>query len=390
MVIPYSPLNSTMNISRFALCETPFYYYNLTLLQQTLDSITAATADSPNFHVHYALKACVAPEVLQIIAQHGFGADCVSGGEIEMAHQHGFAASDIVFAGVGKADWEILRALDLGIQCFNVESLPELEIINELAARKNLVARVAFRINPNVDAHTHAKITTGLNENKFGLALEDTLPAIRRAASLTNIQFIGLHFHIGSQITKLDSYRELCIRVNELQSSLEEEGIFVPTLNVGGGLGVNYTAPDTEAIPDFASYFSIFKQELQLREGQSVHFELGRSIVAQCGSLISRVLYVKEGHSKRFVIVDAGMTDLIRPAMYGSTHQIDNLSHPEAPKASFDVVGPICESSDVFATDYVMPTPQRGDLLAFRSAGAYGEIMASQYNCRRLPGHIAE
>lgn len=379
-----------MNISRFSQRVTPFYYYDLSLLRQTLEAITTATADTPHFHVHYALKACVAPEVLRTISQHGFGADCVSGGEVEVAHQHGFNASNIVFAGVGKADWEINRALELDIQCFNVESLPELEIINVLATAQKKVAKVAFRINPNVDARTHAKITTGLNENKFGLAIDDTIPAIRRAQALSNIEFVGLHFHIGSQITDLTPFSELCTCINELQVQLEEAGITVPTLNVGGGLGVNYEQPDADAIPNFAAYFTIFKQELQLREGQSVHFELGRSIVAQCGSLISRVLYVKEGQAKRFVIVDAGMTDLVRPAMYGSLHQIDNLSHPEAPQAQFDVVGPICESSDVFASDYELPTPKRGDLLAFRSAGAYGEIMASQYNCRRLPGHIAE
>lgn len=379
-----------MNISRFSQRETPFYYYDLSLLRQTLEAITAATADAPHFHVHYALKACVAPEVLHTISQHGLGADCVSGGEIEVAYHHGFDANNIVFAGVGKADWEINRALDLGIQCFNVESLPELEIINELATVQKKVAKVAFRINPNVDAHTHAKITTGLNENKFGLAIDDTIPAIRRAQTLSNIELVGLHFHIGSQITDLTPFSALCTRINELQTQLEAEGITVPTLNVGGGLGVNYVQPDADAIPNFVDYFSIFKRELQLREGQSVHFELGRSVVAQCGSLISRVLYVKEGHAKRFIIVDAGMTDLVRPAMYGSIHQIDNLSQPEAPQALFDVVGPICESSDVFASDYSMPTPKRGDFLAFRSAGAYGEIMASQYNCRRLPGHIAE
>lgn len=379
-----------MNASRFAQCETPFYYYDLSVLRQTLEAIANATADAPQFSVHYALKACVAPEVLRTISQYGLGADCVSGGEIEVAHQYGFAPNSIVFAGVGKADWEINRALELGIQCFNVESLPELEVINHLAAEKQKTAQVAFRINPNVDALTHAKITTGLNENKFGIALEDTLNAIRRAKSLPNVEFVGLHFHIGSQITELTPFRKLCQRINELQTTLEQEGISIPTLNVGGGLGVNYEQPDAEAIPNFAEYFAIFKQDLELREGQTVHFELGRSIVAQCGSLISRVLYVKEGHAKRFVIVDAGMTDLIRPAMYGSLHQIENLSHPEAPTAQFDVVGPICESSDVFASNYTLPTPQRGDLLAFRSAGAYGEIMASQYNCRRLPGHIAE
>lgn len=379
-----------MNLSHLAQRETPFYIYDLSLLRQTLSAIHAATAEHPHFHVHYALKANVAPEVLRTISASGLGADCVSGGEIETAHQHGFSADSIVFAGVGKADWEIKRALSLGISCFNVESMPELEVIDQLAAAQGTVARVAFRINPNVDAHTHAKITTGLNENKFGLAMEDMIPAIRRAAQLQHVTFVGLHFHIGSQITELAPFEALCHRINELQTQLDNAGITAQTINVGGGYGVNYHAPDEQPIPDFKAYFDVFARHLALRHGQSVHFELGRSIVAQCGSLISRVLYVKEGHAKKFVIVDAGMTDLVRPAMYGSFHQIDNLSHPNSPQATFDVVGPICESSDVFATDYPLATPQRGDLLAFRSAGAYGEIMASQYNCRRLPGHIAE
>ena len=290
-----------------------------------------------------------------------------------------------MFAGVGKSDREIEIALELGICCFNVESLPELEVINALASARGKIANVAFRINPNVDAHTHAKITTGLNENKFGLAMEDMLPAIHRAQELPAVRYVGLHFHIGSQITDLEPFEQLAQRVNELQNRLDAAGIKTESINVGGGLGVDYTQPEANPIPDFDSYFRIFKDHLQLRDGQQVHFELGRSVVAQCGALISRVLYVKHGHEKDFVIVDAGMSDLLRPALYGSEHQARNLSHPEAPCARFDIVGPICESSDVFLSDYTMPSPQRGDLIAFKSAGAYGEIMASGYNCRQLP-----
>ena len=374
-----------MDLKRFSERRTPFYSYDTQLLQQTLAAIRDAIADAPHFHVHYAVKACATPGILRLIAAAGLGADCVSGGEVERAADCGFAPADIVFAGVGKSDQEINVALRLGISCFNVESLPELEVINELAAAQGTVANVAFRINPNVDAHTHAKITTGLNENKFGLAMEDMLPAIRRAQELPAVKYVGLHFHIGSQITELEPFENLVQRVNELQNVLDAEGIRTEWINVGGGLGVNYAQPEEEPIPDFAGYFRVFKEKLALRPGQQVHFELGRAVVAQCGSLICRVLYVKHGHKKDFVIVDAGMTDLMRPALYGSTHEARNLSHPEAPIARFDIVGPICESSDVFLSDYNLPSPQRGDLIAFKSAGAYGEIMASCYNCRPLP-----
>ena len=374
-----------MDLKRFSERRTPFYTYDTQLLQQTLATIRDAIADAPHFHVHYAVKACATPGILRLIAAAGLGADCVSGGEIERAADCGFAPADIVFAGVGKSDQEINTALRLGISCFNVESLPELEVINELAAAQGKVANVAFRINPNVDAHTHAKITTGLNENKFGLAMEDMLPAIRRAQELPAVKYMGLHFHIGSQITELEPFENLVQRVNELQNVLDAEGIRTEWVNVGGGLGVNYAEPEEDPIPDFAGYFRVFKEKLALRPGQQVHFELGRAVVAQCGSLICRVLYVKHGHEKDFVIVDAGMTDLMRPALYGSTHEARNLSHPEAPIARFDIVGPICESSDVFLSDYNLPSPQRGDLIAFKSAGAYGEIMASCYNCRPLP-----
>lgn len=379
-----------MNIQRFEEQQTPFYYYDLELLRRTLSAIQTATADAPHFRVHYAVKACANPAVLRTIAESGLGADCVSGGEIKVAAQFGFAPERIVFAGVGKADWEIKAALEIGISCFNVESLPELENISELASQMGRVARVAFRINPNVDAHTHAKITTGLNENKFGLAMDDMIPAIRRAQELPAIEYIGLHFHIGSQITEMHPFVSLAKRVNELQLQLEAAGIETPSINVGGGIGIDYQNPDTNPIPDFESYFATFKEHLQVREGQEVHFELGRSITAQCGSLITRVLYVKEGHEKKFIIVDAGMTDLVRPAMYGSYHQTDNLTRPDGEPQVYDIVGPICESSDVFHTNLTFPFTQRGDLLAFRSAGAYGEIMASQYNCRTLPGSITD
>lgn len=371
---------------KFAELETPFYYYDMDVLEETLCAIKKITAPHPNYHVHYAIKANANPRIMQTIAQAGFGADCVSGGEVEAAHKAGFANTDIVFAGVGKSDREIITALNIGIHNFNVESLAELEVINELAKAMGKKAKVAFRINPNVDAHTHAKITTGLNENKFGIAMEDMVPAIREAQKMEAVEYIGLHFHIGSQILDLSVYAALCERINQLQDELEANGIQTSNINVGGGLGIDYDMPDTHPIPNFEEYFKIFTDNLKLRAGQQLHFELGRSIVAQCGSLIARTLYIKQGHTKRFVIVDAGFTDLVRPAMYGSHHHTENLSATDKTRTTkYDVVGPICESSDVFSTDEMLPVTKRGDLIAFRSAGAYGEVMASTYNCRPLP-----
>lgn len=380
-----------MTTQQFGDMQTPFYHYDLGLLRRTLAAIKEATADTPNYHVHYAIKACATPEVVQEIAAAGLGSDCVSGGEISRSLENGFPASRIVYAGVGKADWEIEAALDAGIAMFNVESTAELEVINEIAARKEKVARVAIRINPNVDAHTHAKITTGLNENKFGLAMEDMLPAIHRAQTLSHVAFVGLHFHIGSQITETAPFAALCHRINELTQQLAAEGIKCKVINVGGGFGVDYQQPDVHPIPEFKAYFDTFKTHLNLGEDQELHFELGRSVVAQCGTLITRVLYVKQGHAKQFVIVDAGMTDLIRPALYDAFHYAQNLTaeeHGRRHHTTYDIVGPICESSDVFHKDYQLPLTQRGDLIAFRTAGAYGEIMASQYNCRRMPLHM--
>ena len=359
---------------RFAELETPFYYYDMDVLGETLQTIKELIAPHPNYHVHYAIKANANPRIMQTIAQAGLGADCVSGGEVEAAHNAGFAGKDIVFAGVGKSDREIINALNIGIHNFNVESIAELEVINELAHNLGKKAKVCFRINPNVDAHTHAKITTGLNENKFGIAMEDMIPAICEAQKMDSVEYIGLHFHIGSQILDLSVYVALCERINQLQDELEANGIQTKNINVGGGLGIDYDMPDTHPIPKFEEYFKIFTDNLKLRDGQQLHFELGRSIVAQCGSLIARTLYIKQGHTKHFVIVDAGFTELVRPAMYGAHHHTENLSVTDKTRTTkYDVVGPICESSDVFSTDELLPVTKRGDLIAFRSAGAYGE-----------------
>ena len=371
-------------INKFEKIETPFYYYDCDLLRETLQTINNELKKYENFIVHYAVKANANAKVLNVIQQTGMGADCVSGGEIQRSLDSGFPADKIVYAGVGKADWEINLGLDHDIFCFNVESVAELEVINELAEKKGKTANVCFRINPDVGAHTHEKITTGLAENKFGIAMQDILPTILAASKMENIHFIGLHFHIGSQLLEMTDFRHLCSRINEIQDSLEQENIRIKNINVGGGLGIDYDQPDVHPIPDFKSYFYTFARYLKLREGQKLHFELGRAVVGQMGSLITHTLYVKQGTAKQFAIVDAGMTDLIRPALYQASHKIENLSS-EGPLHAYDVVGPICESSDVFAKDIELNTVHRGDLIAMRSAGAYGEIMASQYNCRKLP-----
>ena len=383
-------MKGTFPIEKFSRLQTPFYYYDTELLRTTLRAINEEAGKHQRFQVHYAVKANANPKVLNIICQAGLGADCVSGGEIEAALKAGFPSNKIVYAGVGKSDWEINLGLDAGILAFNVESIPELEVINELAAQKNTVAKVAFRINPNVGAHTHANITTGLAENKFGIAMRDMENVINYAASLKNVVFTGLHFHIGSQILEMDDFKALCNRINDLQDQLEMHHIVVDSINVGGGLDIDYNHPNRMPIPDFKAYFDTYAKFLKLRPHQTLHFELGRAVVAQCGTLITRTLYVKQGDFKQFAIVDAGMTDLIRPALYNAYHKIENITSNE-PVETYDVVGPICESSDVFAKAIDLNKTHRGDLIAIRSAGAYGEIMASGYNCRQLPkGYITE
>lgn len=371
-------------IERFQSIRTPFYYYDTELLRKTLNTIKEEASRHEGFVVHYAVKANANPKLLRIIREAGLGADCVSGGEIETCLKAGFPCNKIVYAGVGKSDWEINLGLDSDIFCFNVESIPELEVINELANAKCKTARVAFRLNPNVGAHTHANITTGLAENKFGIAMRDMMAVINEASQMKNIRVVGLHFHIGSQILDMSDFEALCNRINDLQQELERHRITLEHINVGGGLGVDYQHPNRMPIPEFKDYFDTYAKKLKLRPGQTLHFELGRSIVAQCGSLITRTLYIKKGATKQFAIVDAGFPDLIRPALYQAYHKIENISSNE-PKETYDVVGPICESTDVFAKQIDLDGTRRGDLLAIRSAGAYGEIMASQYNCRQLP-----
>ena len=418
-------LKGQFPVEKFASLRTPFYYYDLPLLRRTLDKIRECIEPYPQFHVHYAVKANFNGKILQEISRCGFGADCVSGGEIRAALQNGFAPESIVYAGVGKSDEEILLALDAGIARFNVESAAELEVINELALSRGVVAPVSLRVNPDIGAHTHANITTGLAENKFGINYEQLPGVIELADSLPGVEYKGLHFHIGSQILEMDDFVALCNRINVLAEQIlrQRRGRLVPAassaaavgysssavgaagvagsgvaagvagaaasvlgdINVGGGLGINYSHPNHLDVAEFSKYFETFARHLKLPEGTPVHFELGRSVVAPCGSLISRVLYIKEGTTRRFAIIDASMTELIRPALYKAYHRVENISSYE-PEEVYDVVGPVCESSDVFAKGVSIDKCHRGDFIAIRSAGAYGESMSSQYNCRPLPG----
>jgi len=364
--------------------DTPFYYYDLEMLNETL-SVAAGEAANRGFHVHYAVKANFNPVIMKLIAGYGLGADCVSGNEVEHAISCGFPSHETVFAGVGKSDREIENALKLGIKCFNVESAAELEVIDEIAGRMGTRASVALRINPNVEAHTLRHITTGTEENKFGIRIVELAGVTEHLKELKNIHYRGIHFHIGSQITDLHVYRNLCKRINELWQWLTERDLEPEDINVGGGLGVNYDDPDL--FPPFAEYFDIFKKHLDSRIRSTISFELGRSLTANCGSLITRVLYVKPGAAETFVILDAGMTELLRPALYHAYHRIENLTSV-GQKKKYTVVGPICETTDTFGKLITLPETHRGDLVALRSAGAYGEVMASRYNMRSLPPSI--
>jgi len=371
-------------IGRFKAHDTPFYYYDMDELRQTL-SVAAKEAADRGFKVHYAVKANFNPVVMKTIAEYGFGADCVSGNEIEHAVNCGFPAAKTVFAGVGKSDKEIETGLKAGIQCFNCESPEELEVINEIAGRMSMNARVALRINPNVEAHTIWYITTGTDENKFGIRISQLDKVISLLPQLKNITFSGIHFHIGSQITDLHVYRNLCSRVNELYYWFTDRGLEPADINLGGGLGVNYSEPDQ--LPAFADFFNIFREHLDKKIQSTISFELGRSLTAGCGSLISKVLFVKDGAAEPFIILDAGMTDLLRPALYHAYHRIDNLTSA-LPGKKYTVAGPICETADTFARFIELPETRRGDLIAIRSAGAYGEVMASRYNLRTLPQSV--
>ncbi len=361
--------------------NTPCFSYDTAILNETLRHLNDASSKR-NYKVHYAVKANYNPQILDMVMLHGLGADCVSGREISWALEAGFDADKIVFAGVGKSDEEIAFAISENIGMIHCEGLQEAMMVNEIAASQNKVVNIALRLNPNVNAHTHAKITTGLSENKFGFSVIELNKLILMKADLTNLNIQGLHFHIGSQITDLNIFKLLCEKVNEYINFFELNFNTLTYLNLGGGLGVNYNDPDAELIPDFEAYFAVFEANL-MAKNMEVHFELGRSIVAQCGKLYTKVLYVKESETKNFAVIDAGMTELLRPALYDAYHQIDfNGIAFKSDLQNYDVVGPICESSDCLGKNVQLPELRRGDILVIRSCGAYGESMSLNYNGR--------
>ncbi len=374
-------MNWKEKIKEFATIPTPFYYYDLDVLQKTLKEVTNESRKY-GYDVHFAFKSNTNDEILKLIRDAGLGADCVSGNEIRKAKELGFSSDKIVFAGVGKSDDEINYALSQDIFCFNCESIQEIEVLDDLAKTQNKTAQIALRINPNVKANTHHYITTGLEENKFGISISQLNEVVEVVLKCKNISLVGMHFHIGSQITDLNSFKSLVIRINELQKFFADKNIDLKHINAGGGLGIDYHHPDEKSIPDFKNYFKVYNDFLELLPHQQLHFELGRAIVGQCGNLISKVLYVKNGVNVDFLIIDAGMTELIRPALYQSFHLIQNISSEQKEMHNYDVVGPICESSDCFGKRISLPVSKRGDFVAIRSAGAYGEVMASNYNLR--------
>ncbi len=355
---------------------TPLYIYDQAALTAAFAAYTQAFSGCQPL-VCYAVKANGNLSVIRHFAQLGSGFDTVSAGEIARVLAAGGEAGKIIFSGVGKTEAEMEYALNAGIKCFNVESLPELERLNSVAARLGKIAPISFRINPDVDAKTHPYISTGLKANKFGIAMRDAEQAYQRAASLPHIQIIGVDCHIGSQLTDLSPLIAACQRLIALIDRLAAQGIALQHLDLGGGVGIVYKDEHT---PDLHAYAQAVEPLLKAR-GLSLVLEPGRSLVGNAGVLLTRVEYVKHGEEKNFVVVDAAMNDLMRPALYQAYHAVENVSCPDAPKITADIVGPICETGDFIGKERQIGAAQ-GDILAIRSAGAYASSMASNYNAR--------
>ena len=380
-------IGSKKHIDRLREIPTPFYFYDMDLLRTTLDAVTSEAAKY-GYKIHYAMKANFNERIIGEMKKYGLGMDCVSGGEVRRSIECGIPASEIVFAGVAKTDAEIRYGLEHDIFSFNCESRQELEVINAIAGEMGKTANIALRINPDVDPMTHRHISTGKADNKFGISYQEVDEVIEELASLPNLHIVGIHFHIGSQITEMKPFEYLSLRCNTIQEWFESKGFRLQHINVGGGLGIDYADPAAHPAPDFAEYFAVFHKHLQVRPGQTVHFELGRSLVGQCGELLTTVLYNKvTAGGIRIALVDAGFTELMRPALYGASHRIENLTSA-GERNTYMVAGPICESTDVFARDLELPETRRGDLLRLMSAGAYGRSMSSNYNLREFPQEI--
>ncbi len=364
--------------------ETPFYLYDIALLRQTLESVVYES-NKYGYKVHYAIKANYDDKILSVIKEFGLGIDCASGNELRKAIEAGFDPKGIVYAGVGKRDKELDYAIDQNILAINCESIQELEVIDQIAKAKDVVTNIALRINPDIDPKTNHCIDTGQADSKFGISYEEVMENVEHIQSLKNINIIGLHLHIGSQIRELHVFENMCNKVNVIVENLVRLGFSFDFIDVGGGLGVNYDVPENEPIPNFASLFSIVNNHLSVGD-REVHFEFGRSIVAECGELITKILFNKTtATGRRLLIVDASMTELIRPALYGSYHNIENVTSEEELTSKYTVVGTACESTDVFDENVSLKKSKRGDLLTLKSAGAYGMSMASRYNLHDIP-----
>ena len=367
--------------------ETPFYLYDMALLRQTLESVVYESKRY-GYHLHYAIKANYDDRLLSVIREYGLGIDCASGNELRKAIESGFDPKTIVYAGVGKRDKELRYAIEQEILAINVESLEELYLLDRLSGEMGKVTEVALRINPDIDPKTNHCIDTGQADSKFGISYEEILENAEELKKLNNLKLIGIHLHIGSQIRELHVFENMCNKVNVIVENMERLGFNFRFVDVGGGLGVNYDVPENEPIPNFASLFSIIHNHLSVGD-REVHFEFGRAIVAECGELITSVLFNKTtATGRRLVIVDASMTELIRPALYGSYHNIENITSDSELTSKYTIVGTACESTDVFQENVSLKKTKRGDLIAIKSAGAYGMSMASRYNLHDLPGAV--
>jgi len=359
---------------------TPLYIYSAATIRRHFETFDSAFAGLRHLTC-YSVKANSNVNLLRLMGSMGAGLDIVSGGELYRGLAAGVPAERIVYSGVGKRPEEIKEALSAGILMFNVESLAELVRINDIAQGMGAVAKVSFRINPDVDPKTHPYISTGMKKNKFGLDLEKSLEAYALARDLTAIEPVGIDCHIGSQLTSISPFLEALDKILNFKAKLDEMGLSISYLDLGGGLGITYNEEEPPHPREFGEALTARLRDMPL----TVILEPGRVIVGNAGILATQVVYTKQTPSKRFLIVDAAMNDLVRPALYDSFHRIGEITAHDRPPVKVDVVGPICESSDVFAQDFMLNESSRGDLIAIRSAGAYGETMASRYNCRELP-----
>lgn len=377
-------MNSDLISKIAAEVGTPFYLYSEQKLRDNFKSFADAVKPLKKATVCFAIKSNFNPTILKILAGMGAGADIVSGGELELALQAGVPADKIVFSGVGKTRAELTAAITAGIKQINAESESEIRLINEIAIGLNKTAAVGIRVNPDVDAHTHEKITTGKKENKFGIDWNDARRLFLSAEQFKGLSLHGIEVHVGSQILELSPFREAFVKTKKMLNDLKEHGVSIQTVDVGGGLGVAYKTD--ESAPSPADYIAVLQDVLGDFDGEFV-FEPGRCISGDAGVLVASVVRVKQTGDKRFAVLDAGMSDLVRPAMYDAYHNIEAVKGGEASER-YDVVGPICESADIFGKDRMLPELNEGDLIAIETAGAYGAAMASNYNGRPLIAEV--